>query len=62
VIETSDGRTAEAEAASVRAAAARSLALSLERRARRAGVHAVLYRRDAMRLRRAAVWHELGLH
>jgi hypothetical protein len=49
-------------AASVRAAAARSLALTLERRARRAGAHAVLYRRDAMRLRRVAVWHELGVH
>jgi hypothetical protein len=52
--------TGGAVAASIRAAAARSLALSLERRARRAGGHALLYRRDAMRLRRAAIVHELG--
>jgi hypothetical protein len=60
MIETTAPRTGEALAASIRAAAARSLAQSLERRARRAGAHAVLYRRDAMRLRGAAMSHELG--
>ena len=60
-METIAPRSAEASAAFVRAAAARSLAVSLERRARRAGAHALLYRQDALRLRRAAQRHELGL-
>jgi hypothetical protein len=54
-------QSAEALAASVRAAVARSRAESLERRARRAGGHALLYRQDALRLRRAATRHELGI-
>ena len=62
MLETSWTRTGEAAAASVRAAAARSLALTLERRAKRAGAHALLYRRDAAGLRRAPVQHELSVN